>query len=61
MQYFQNYFTVPSVCCKVCGVGKQKFNSEQYKNKKADVMCKQASKAKKVNEAANELNFIVGL
>ncbi|MBP2638419.1 MAG: hypothetical protein H6Q72_4326 [Firmicutes bacterium] len=61
VQYFQKYFTVHSVCCKVCGVGKQQFNPEHYKNKKADVMCNPTIQAQILNDAATEINFTVGL
>ncbi|MBP2645342.1 MAG: hypothetical protein H6Q75_782 [Firmicutes bacterium] len=59
--YFQKYFTVHSVCCKICGVGKQQFNPEHYKNRKAEIMCNPAIQAKMLNEVATEINFTVGL
>ncbi|MBP2649521.1 MAG: hypothetical protein H6Q74_346 [Firmicutes bacterium] len=61
VQYFEKYFTVHSVCCKVCGVGKKQFNPEFYKTKKTDIMCNPAIQAKQLNDAATELNFTVGL
>ncbi|MBP2655721.1 MAG: hypothetical protein H6Q73_3290 [Firmicutes bacterium] len=61
VQYFQKTFIVHSVCCKVCGIGKQQFNPEQNQGGKFDPMCNPAIQAKQLNDADTELNFTVGL
>lgn len=61
VQYFQNFFTVHSVCCKVCGFDKQHLDLEQIKEDRYEAMCNPAIQAKILNDANTELNFAVGL
>ncbi|MBP2641483.1 MAG: hypothetical protein H6Q66_2434 [Firmicutes bacterium] len=60
-QYFQKFFTVHSVCCKVCGFGKDHFDLKQIESDQFEAMCNPAVQAKILSEAGTELNFIVGL
>ncbi|MEN6565933.1 MAG: DUF1847 domain-containing protein [Veillonellales bacterium] len=61
VQYFQKFFTVHSVCCKVCGFDKHQFNLKQIKEDRYEAMCNPAIQAKLLNDAGTELNFAVGL
>ncbi len=61
VQYFQKFFTVHSVCCKVCGVDKHYFSLEQIQPDRFEAMCNPAIQAKLLNDAKTELNFTVGL
>ncbi|MDD4601648.1 MAG: DUF1847 domain-containing protein [Negativicutes bacterium] len=61
VQYFQKFFTVHSVCCKICGLDKHKLNLEQIKEDRYEAMCNPAIQAKLLNDAKTELNFAVGL
>lgn len=61
VRYFQKFFTVHSVCCKVCGLDKHQFDLEQIKADRYEAMCNPAIQAKILNEAKTELNFAVGL
>ncbi|MBP2641078.1 MAG: hypothetical protein H6Q66_2029 [Firmicutes bacterium] len=61
VQYFQKFFTVHSVCCKVCGLDKHHFNLEQIEADQFEAMCNPAVQAKVLNDAKTELNFAVGL
>ena len=61
VQYFQKFFTVESVCCKVCGVDKHEFELEQIKPDAFEAMCNPAQQAAILNTANTELNFTVGL
>jgi uncharacterized metal-binding protein len=61
VQYFQKFFTVQSVCCKVCGFDKHQLDLEQIKADRYEAMCNPAIQAKILNDAGTELNFAVGL
>jgi uncharacterized metal-binding protein len=61
VRYFEKFFTVHSVCCKVCGADKQGFNLEQITSDRFEAMCNPAVQAKILNDAKTELNFTVGL
>jgi uncharacterized metal-binding protein len=61
VQYFQKFFTVHSVCCKVCGADKHQFDLEQIQAERFEAMCNPAIQAKLLNDAGTELNFTVGL
>jgi len=61
VQYLQKFFTVHSVCCKVCGVDKHNFDLEQINAERFEAMCNPAIQAKILNDAGTELNFAVGL
>jgi len=60
VEYFQKFFAVHSVCCKVCGTDKHQFELEQ-RGEKFEAMCNPAIQAKILNDADTELNFAVGL
>ncbi|SDF85986.1 DUF1847 domain-containing protein [Sporomusa acidovorans] len=61
VQYFQKFFTVHSVCCKVCGFDKHQLDLEQIKADRYEAMCNPAIQAKILNDEKTELNFAVGL
>ena len=61
VQYFQKFFTVHSVCCKICGVDKQQLNLQQIHDDRYEAMCNPAIQAKLLNDVGTELNFAVGL
>jgi len=55
-------FEVVSVCCKICGIPKNKFNLEQIRPEKEDeVMCNPAGQARLLNDAGTDLNILCGL
>lgn len=60
-QYFEKFFTVHSVCCKVCGYDKKNLELEQINSDRFEAMCNPAVQARLLNEAGTELNFTVGL
>ena len=60
-EILNRYFTVQSVCCKVCGVDKKAFNLEQIDPDDNEVMCNPAGQAELLNEARTELNILCGL
>ena len=60
-QYFQKYFTVHSVCCKICGTDKDQLGLAKRQADQTEVMCNPAIQAKVLNDAGTELNFSVGL
>lgn len=61
VQYLQKFFTVHSVCCKVCGVDKKTFELEQIQADRFESMCNPAVQAKILHDSGTELNFTVGL
>lgn len=61
VQYFQKFFTVHSVCCKVCGLDKHQLDLEQIQADRYEAMCNPAIQAKLLNDAKTDLNFAVGL
>ena len=61
VQYFQKFFTVHSVCCKVCGFDKHNLELEQIQPDRYEAMCNPAIQAKILNDAGTEMNFAVGL
>lgn len=60
-QYFEKFFTVHSVCCKVCGNDKKIFELEHINPDRFEAMCNPAVQATLLNKANTELNFTVGL
>lgn len=54
-------FNVISVCCKVCGIQKNKFNLEQFNKTKSETMCNPLGQAKILNLYKTELNILFGL
>ncbi len=61
VQYFQKFFEVESVCCKVCGIDKKNFQLEQINPDGFEVICNPAQQANILNAAKTNLNFAVGL
>jgi uncharacterized metal-binding protein len=59
--YFEKFFEVHSVCCKVCGVGKDNLELEQINQGKFEAMCNPKVQAKLLADAGTELNFTIGL
>jgi uncharacterized metal-binding protein len=59
--YFEKSFKVHSVCCKVCGTGKDKLGLEQVKPGTAEAMCNPKAQAAILADCGTELNFTVGL
>lgn len=60
-QYFEQFFAVESVCCKVCGVEKAALGLEQIKEGARETMCDPMMQAKILEEGGAELLFTVGL
>ena len=55
-------FEVHSVCCKVCGIDKDKFElARLHPDREVDSMCNPAGQAKMLNQENTELNIILGL
>lgn len=55
-------FEVYSVCCKVAGIPKEKFQLEQIDPEKdMEVTCNPAGQADLLNRAGTELNIVAGL
>lgn len=59
--YFENYFEVHSVCCKICGISKKHLDLEQIHADKFEAMCNPKIQAKVLADARTELNFSIGL
>lgn len=59
--YFEESFQVHSVCCKVCGTGKERLGLEQIKPGTAEAMCNPKVQAALLADCGAELNFTVGL
>jgi len=57
----EKHFTVVSVCCKVCGIGKSKFGLRQLRKKGFEASCNPIGQAKILNKSKTELNIIMGL
>lgn len=55
-------FEVYSVCCKVCGIDKDKFGlTKLHPDRDIDTMCNPAGQAKMLNKKNTDLNIILGL
>ena len=59
--YFEKSFKVHSVCCKVCGTGKDKLGLDQIKPGTVESMCNPKAQAAILSDCGTELNFTVGL
>ena len=55
------YFKVSSVCCKICGIDKEKFNLAKIRENRPEAMCNPIGQAKILNEEKTDLNIIFGL
>lgn len=60
-EYFSKFFTVDSVCCKVCGVDKAELNLEQIKAGVRETMCNPVVQAKVLKDRDVEFCVTVGL
>lgn len=61
VKYFQKFFTVHSVCCKICGIDKKELNLQQINDQRYEAMCNPAMQAQILQQARTELNFTIGL
>lgn len=59
--YFQRFVEVHSVCCKVCGTGKELLGLPQIHADQFEPMCNPAIQAKILDEAGCQMHFLVGL
>ncbi len=59
----KQYFTVNSVCCKICGMPKKDFNCGNVSSdpEKFEAMCNPVGQAKMLNRNGSDLNIEVGL
>lgn len=55
------HFALESVCCKVCGTDKSVFGLKTIRGGQRETICNPLAQAQLLNEAATELNIIVGL
>lgn len=59
---FSSKFEVYSVCCKVCGIEKQKYSFDVLDVAgEPDIMCNPIGQAEILNKKETDLNIIVGL
>lgn len=54
-------FRVFSVCCKVCGIGKDSYGLEKLHNGGFEAMCNPVGQALELNSEMTDLNVIIGL
>lgn len=55
-------FEIHSVCCKICGIDKSKFELKSlHPNKEIDAMCNPIGQAQVLNQENTDLNIILGL
>jgi len=58
----ENDFEVHSVCCKVCGIDKDRFELERLHSKEGvEAMCNPIGQAMMLNDLKTQLNVILGL
>ena len=55
------HFEVSSVCCKVCGIEKERFDLTKIKEDRVEAMCNPLGQAAVLNETGTDLNIIFGL
>jgi uncharacterized metal-binding protein len=55
------YFEIVSVCCKICGIPKEKFDLPKIDSTRDESMCNPLGQALHLNNAQTDLNLIVGL
>ncbi len=61
-EILKQHFDVVSVCCKVCGIGKDEFGLERIRpGDEIEVMCNPAGQAEMLNDAGTGLNIVCGL
>lgn len=54
-------FEVFSVCCKVCGIEKERFDLEKIDESRKEAMCNPMGQALILNQEKTDLNIICGL
>ncbi|MBE0523426.1 MAG: DUF1847 domain-containing protein [Methanosarcinales archaeon] len=54
-------FKVFSVCCKVCGIDKDRYDLEKLRNGSFEAICNPMGQALVLNNEKTDLNIIVGL
>ncbi len=54
-------FKVSSVCCKACGIEKEKLGLDKIKPDRIEAMCNPVAQATILNQAETQLNIILGL
>lgn len=54
-------FYVASVCCKVCGIAKEKLGLKKIKSERYEATCNPVGQALILNREKTDLNIIVGL
>lgn len=55
------YFKVSSVCCKICGIRKERFDLAKIRDDRFESMCNPVGQAKILNKEKTDLNIIFGL
>jgi uncharacterized metal-binding protein len=60
-EYFSKFFEVYSVCCKVCGIGKDNLDLEQIKAGVRETMCNPVMQARILKDKDVEFCVTVGL
>ncbi|ENN96630.1 hypothetical protein J422_01283 [Methanocaldococcus villosus KIN24-T80] len=60
-EILSKHFEVYSVCCKVCGIDKDKFELTHINKEQKETMCNPIAQALILNEKKTDLNIIVGL
>ncbi|MDD4332039.1 MAG: DUF1847 domain-containing protein [Methanosarcinaceae archaeon] len=55
------YFEIYSVCCKVCGFGKEDFGIPKKEASEFEAACNPKGQARLLNEDGAELNLMLGL
>ena len=60
-QILSKEFEVDSVCCKIGGIKKKKYDLKKIRPNKDEVMCNPFGQAQVLNDAGTELNLICGL
>lgn len=60
-EYFSKFLEVESVCCKVCGIDKEKLGLEQIKEGVRETMCNPLMQAKLLADKEVEFCVSVGL
>jgi uncharacterized metal-binding protein len=55
------HFQVSSVCCKVCGIEKERFDLTKIDKERTEAMCNPIGQATVLNNEKTDLNIIFGL
>ncbi len=58
---FKDFFTISSVCCKVCGIDKNQFGLKKLREISVETMCNPAGQAAILNSTGTDLNIMLGL